>query len=94
MTSDLCAEADLRIGELQWGDSGVYFCKVVIANDLEGKNEGQMELLVLGMSTFNQSNDDWTQNTPSLIMISWLACIFVCLFGIMSTSVKTLSTCG
>ncbi|KAA8588004.1 immunoglobulin-like domain-containing receptor 2 isoform X1 [Etheostoma spectabile] len=41
-------KADLRIGELQWGDSGVYFCKVVIANDLEGKNEAQLELLVLG----------------------------------------------
>uniref|UniRef100_A0A3Q4GEL6 Immunoglobulin-like domain containing receptor 2 n=1 Tax=Neolamprologus brichardi TaxID=32507 RepID=A0A3Q4GEL6_NEOBR len=41
-------KADLRIGELQWGDSGVYFCKVVIADDLEGKNEDQVELLVLG----------------------------------------------
>ncbi|XP_035762726.1 immunoglobulin-like domain-containing receptor 2 isoform X3 [Neolamprologus brichardi] len=40
-------KADLRIGELQWGDSGVYFCKVVIADDLEGKNEDQVELLVL-----------------------------------------------
>nr|XP_046260870.1 immunoglobulin-like domain-containing receptor 2 isoform X3 [Scatophagus argus] len=40
-------KADLRIGELQWGDSGVYFCKVVISDDLEGKNEGQLELLVL-----------------------------------------------
>ncbi|XP_074515014.1 immunoglobulin-like domain-containing receptor 2 isoform X2 [Sebastes fasciatus] len=39
--------ADLRIGELQWGDSGVYFCKIVIADDLEGKNEAQLELLVL-----------------------------------------------
>lgn len=52
LVSCLCAEADLRIGELQWGDSGVYFCKVVIADDLEGKNEGQLELLVLGMTTF------------------------------------------
>ncbi|KAL0963518.1 hypothetical protein UPYG_G00307470 [Umbra pygmaea] len=41
-------KADLKIGELQWGDSGVYFCKIVIADDLEGKNEGQVELLVLG----------------------------------------------
>ncbi|XP_029386353.1 immunoglobulin-like domain-containing receptor 2 isoform X1 [Echeneis naucrates] len=41
-------KADLRIGELQWGDSGVYFCKVIIADDLEGPNEGQLELLVLG----------------------------------------------
>ncbi|XP_071333204.1 immunoglobulin-like domain-containing receptor 2 isoform X4 [Trachinotus anak] len=40
-------KADLRIGELQWGDSGVYFCKVIIADDLEGRNEGQLELLVL-----------------------------------------------
>ncbi|XP_029386354.1 immunoglobulin-like domain-containing receptor 2 isoform X2 [Echeneis naucrates] len=40
-------KADLRIGELQWGDSGVYFCKVIIADDLEGPNEGQLELLVL-----------------------------------------------
>ncbi|XP_029386356.1 immunoglobulin-like domain-containing receptor 2 isoform X4 [Echeneis naucrates] len=42
------SKADLRIGELQWGDSGVYFCKVIIADDLEGPNEGQLELLVLG----------------------------------------------
>ncbi|XP_011487706.1 immunoglobulin-like domain-containing receptor 2 isoform X4 [Oryzias latipes] len=41
-------KADLRIGELRWGDSGVYFCKVIIADDLEGKNEAQLELLVLG----------------------------------------------
>ncbi|XP_074551625.1 immunoglobulin-like domain-containing receptor 2 isoform X2 [Halichoeres trimaculatus] len=40
-------KADLRIGELQWGDSGVYFCKVVVADDLVGKNEDQLELLVL-----------------------------------------------
>lgn len=46
-------EADLRIGELQWGDSGVYFCKVVIADDLEGKNEAQLELLVLGKHFFH-----------------------------------------
>ncbi|XP_051565275.1 immunoglobulin-like domain-containing receptor 2 isoform X2 [Myxocyprinus asiaticus] len=39
-------KADLHIGQLQWGDSGVYFCKVIIADDLEGKNEGQVELLV------------------------------------------------
>uniref|UniRef100_A0A3Q3XIG5 Ig-like domain-containing protein n=1 Tax=Mola mola TaxID=94237 RepID=A0A3Q3XIG5_MOLML len=40
-------KADLRIGELQWGDSGVYFCKIIISDDLEGKNEAQLELLVL-----------------------------------------------
>lgn len=45
------SEADLRIGELQWGDSGVYYCKVVISDDLEGKNEAHVELLVLGERT-------------------------------------------
>lgn len=40
-------KADLRIGELQWGDSGVYYCKVVISDDLEGQNEDHVELLVL-----------------------------------------------
>lgn len=55
LVSCLCAEADLRIGQLQWGDSGVYFCKVVVADDLEGRNEGQLELLVLGMATFHLS---------------------------------------
>ncbi|KAG9349637.1 hypothetical protein JZ751_028085 [Albula glossodonta] len=41
-------EADLRIGQLQWGDSGVYLCKVVISDDVEGNSEAQVELLVLG----------------------------------------------
>ncbi|XP_035995049.1 immunoglobulin-like domain-containing receptor 2 isoform X2 [Fundulus heteroclitus] len=40
-------DADLRIGELQWGDSGVYFCKVIVADDLVGNDEDHMELLVL-----------------------------------------------
>ncbi|XP_071771123.2 immunoglobulin-like domain-containing receptor 2 [Centroberyx gerrardi] len=43
-------KADLRLGEVQWGDSGVYICKVVISDDLEGKNEAPVELLVLGFS--------------------------------------------
>ncbi|XP_065107972.1 immunoglobulin-like domain-containing receptor 2 isoform X1 [Paramisgurnus dabryanus] len=41
-------KADLRIGQLQWGDSGVYSCKVIISDDLEGINEDQVELLVQG----------------------------------------------
>ncbi|XP_039991004.1 immunoglobulin-like domain-containing receptor 2 isoform X2 [Xiphias gladius] len=40
-------KADLRIGEVKWGDSGVYICKVVISDDLEGQNEASVELLVL-----------------------------------------------
>ncbi|KAL4636292.1 immunoglobulin-like domain-containing receptor 2 isoform X1 [Arapaima gigas] len=40
-------KADLRIGELQWGDSGVYSCKIVISDDVEGKDEDHVELLVM-----------------------------------------------
>lgn len=41
----------MRIGEVQWGDSGVYICKVIISDDLEGQNEASVELLVLGKVT-------------------------------------------
>ncbi|XP_077420720.1 uncharacterized protein LOC144050909 isoform X2 [Vanacampus margaritifer] len=43
-------KADLRIAGVQWGDSGVYTCKVVIADDVVGQNEASVELLVLGFS--------------------------------------------
>ncbi|XP_056290610.1 immunoglobulin-like domain-containing receptor 2 isoform X4 [Pseudoliparis swirei] len=62
-------KADLRIGELQWGDSGVYFCKVVIADDLEGKNEAQLELLVLGRTG---PQDDILPEFDVEIMPEWV----------------------
>ncbi|XP_031725366.1 immunoglobulin-like domain-containing receptor 2 isoform X1 [Anarrhichthys ocellatus] len=62
-------KADLRIGELQWGDSGVYFCKVVIADDLEGKNEAQLELLVLGRTG---QQDDILPEFDVEIMPEWV----------------------
>ncbi|XP_075449707.1 immunoglobulin-like domain-containing receptor 2 isoform X4 [Ascaphus truei] len=41
-------DADLQFGKLQWGDSGLYYCLVVASDDLEGKNEDRVELLVMG----------------------------------------------
>ncbi|XP_058396138.1 immunoglobulin-like domain-containing receptor 2 isoform X2 [Diceros bicornis minor] len=41
-------DADLQIGKLMWGDSGLYYCIVTTPDDLEGKNEDSVELLVLG----------------------------------------------
>ncbi|KAI5127361.1 Immunoglobulin-Like Domain-Containing Receptor 2 [Manis pentadactyla] len=41
-------DADLQIGKLLWGDSGLYYCIVTTPDDLEGKNEESVELLVLG----------------------------------------------
>lgn len=67
------AEADLRIGELQWGDSGVYFCKVVIADDLEGKNEGQLELLVLGRPAPQSHRDFNPRSHHQIVLVFALA---------------------
>ncbi|VTJ81009.1 Hypothetical predicted protein [Marmota monax] len=43
-------DADLQIGKLMWGDSGLYYCVITTPDDLEGKNEDSVELLVLGNS--------------------------------------------
>ncbi|XP_061483998.1 immunoglobulin-like domain-containing receptor 2 isoform X4 [Rhineura floridana] len=40
-------DADLHIGKLMWGDSGLYYCLIVTPDDVEGKTEESMELLVL-----------------------------------------------
>ncbi|XP_075420522.1 immunoglobulin-like domain-containing receptor 2 isoform X1 [Tenrec ecaudatus] len=40
-------DADLQIGKLLWGDSGLYYCIITTPDDLEGKNEDSVELLVL-----------------------------------------------
>ncbi|XP_019898071.2 immunoglobulin-like domain-containing receptor 2 isoform X2 [Esox lucius] len=63
-------KADLRIGELHWGDSGVYFCKVVISDDLEGTNEAYVELLVLG-KTGTGVSDDLLPDFDVKIMPEW-----------------------
>ncbi|KAG8515757.1 Immunoglobulin-like domain-containing receptor 2 [Galemys pyrenaicus] len=44
-------DADLQIGKLMWGDSGLYYCIITTPDDLEGKNEDSVELLVLGKRT-------------------------------------------
>uniref|UniRef100_A0A671FWS2 Immunoglobulin domain-containing protein n=1 Tax=Rhinolophus ferrumequinum TaxID=59479 RepID=A0A671FWS2_RHIFE len=41
-------DADLQIGKLMWGDSGLYYCVITTPDDLEGKNEDSVQLLVLG----------------------------------------------
>ncbi|XP_023366605.1 immunoglobulin-like domain-containing receptor 2 isoform X2 [Otolemur garnettii] len=40
-------DADLQIGKLMWGDSGLYYCIITTPDDLEGKNEDFVEVLVL-----------------------------------------------
>ncbi|XP_053311483.1 immunoglobulin-like domain-containing receptor 2 isoform X3 [Spea bombifrons] len=40
-------DADLQIGTVHWGDSGLYYCLVVTSDDVEGRNEDRVELLVM-----------------------------------------------
>ncbi|XP_056142377.1 lipolysis-stimulated lipoprotein receptor isoform X2 [Lampris incognitus] len=40
-------QADLNIAQTAWGDSGVYVCSVVSAQDLTGNSEDYTELIVL-----------------------------------------------
>ncbi|XP_037609812.1 immunoglobulin-like domain-containing receptor 2 isoform X2 [Sebastes umbrosus] len=62
-------KADLRLGEVKWGDSGVYICKVVISDDLEGQNEASVELLVLG---FSGGPEDLLPGFDLKIMPEWV----------------------
>ncbi|XP_063302645.1 immunoglobulin-like domain-containing receptor 2 isoform X1 [Pelobates fuscus] len=41
-------DADLQFGNVHWGDSGLYYCLVVTSDDVEGKNEDRIEVLVMG----------------------------------------------
>ncbi|XP_040015783.2 immunoglobulin-like domain-containing receptor 2 isoform X3 [Gasterosteus aculeatus] len=80
-------KADLRIGEVQWGDSGVYICKVVISDDLEGQSEASVELLVLG---FSGVPEDLLPGFDLKIMPEWVfvsavalgSVLFLLLFGV------------
>ncbi|XP_021497147.1 lipolysis-stimulated lipoprotein receptor isoform X2 [Meriones unguiculatus] len=43
----ITGNADLTFEQTAWGDSGVYYCSVVSAQDLGGNNEAYAELIVL-----------------------------------------------
>ncbi|XP_076587290.1 immunoglobulin-like domain-containing receptor 2 isoform X1 [Chaetodon auriga] len=73
-------KADLRIGEVQWGDSGVYMCKVVISDDLEGQNEASVELLVLG---FSGVPEDLLPDFDLKIMPEWVFVTAVALGSVL-----------
>uniref|UniRef100_F6SDP9 Lipolysis stimulated lipoprotein receptor n=1 Tax=Monodelphis domestica TaxID=13616 RepID=F6SDP9_MONDO len=43
----ITGNADLTFDQTAWGDSGVYYCSVISAQDLQGNNEAYAELIVL-----------------------------------------------
>ncbi|KAM9321440.1 immunoglobulin-like domain-containing receptor 2 [Gastrophryne carolinensis] len=66
-------DADLQFGTVQWGDSGLYYCLVVVPDDLEGKNEDRVEVLVMGKTGVL---GDLLPSFEVEIMPEW---VFVCL---------------
>ncbi|XP_027286899.1 lipolysis-stimulated lipoprotein receptor isoform X2 [Cricetulus griseus] len=76
----ITGNADLTFEQTAWGDSGVYYCSVVSAQDLDGNNEAYAELIVLGR----------TSEAPELLpgfragpLEDWLFVVVVCLAGLL-----------
>uniref|UniRef100_K7EAL8 Immunoglobulin domain-containing protein n=1 Tax=Ornithorhynchus anatinus TaxID=9258 RepID=K7EAL8_ORNAN len=64
-------DADLVFEQTAWGDSGVYYCSVVSAQDLQGNNEAYAELIVLG-------EGQEPPGTPGCLLPPLLPCLSVC----------------
>ncbi|XP_037234473.1 lipolysis-stimulated lipoprotein receptor-like [Falco rusticolus] len=70
--------AELSLGPAAWGDSGVYVCTVTSTQDLEGNNEAEAELVVLG------SLPEPTHLLPGVLvgtLPDWLFVVLVALGG-------------
>ncbi|XP_063109437.1 lipolysis-stimulated lipoprotein receptor isoform X2 [Cavia porcellus] len=72
----ITGNADLTFEQTAWGDSGVYYCSVVSAQDLQGNNEAYAELIVLGRTSGVTELLPGFQAGP---MEDWLFVVVVCL---------------
>ncbi|TRY94155.1 hypothetical protein DNTS_026145, partial [Danionella cerebrum] len=68
--------ADLNIAQTAWGDSGVYVCNVVSAQDLTGNGDCYTELIVLERKS---NTTDLLPGIDLLIMEDWLLVVLVVL---------------
>ncbi|KAF7670449.1 hypothetical protein LDENG_00074440 [Lucifuga dentata] len=68
--------ADLNIAQTAWGDSGVYVCSVVSAQDLTGSSEDYTELIVLERKS---NTSDLLPGIDLLVMEDWLLVVLVVL---------------
>ncbi|KAM9224366.1 lipolysis-stimulated lipoprotein receptor isoform 1-T1 [Dugong dugon] len=72
----ITGNADLTFDQTAWGDSGVYYCSVVSAQDLGGNNEAYAELIVLGRTSGVAELLPDFQAGP---LEDWLFVVVVCL---------------
>ncbi|XP_059921315.1 lipolysis-stimulated lipoprotein receptor isoform X1 [Gadus macrocephalus] len=68
--------AELSIGQTAWGDSGVYVCSVISAQDLTGNSEDYTELIVLERKS---NTTDLLPGIDLLVMEDWLLVVLVVL---------------
>ncbi|KAM3873173.1 lipolysis-stimulated lipoprotein receptor [Diretmus argenteus] len=68
--------ADLNIAQTAWGDSGVYVCSVVSAQDLTGNSEDYTELIVLERKS---NTTDLLPGIDLLVMEDWLLVVVLVL---------------
>ncbi|XP_067094852.1 lipolysis-stimulated lipoprotein receptor isoform X1 [Osmerus mordax] len=71
--------ADLSIAQTAWGDSGVYLCSVISAQDLTGNSEDYTELIVLERKS---NTTDLLPEIDLLVMEDWLLVVLV-VFGFL-----------
>lgn len=66
-----------------WGDSGLYYCIITTPDDLEGKHEDSVELLVLGKSRPSAKSAAWTAGDVPLspAPLSRVPTAFTCCAG-------------
>ncbi|XP_028921079.1 lipolysis-stimulated lipoprotein receptor isoform X1 [Ornithorhynchus anatinus] len=77
----ITGNADLVFEQTAWGDSGVYYCSVVSAQDLQGNNEAYAELIVLG-----RTRAGGAQLLPGFeigVMPDWLFVVVVVLAALL-----------
>ncbi|KAM5236190.1 lipolysis-stimulated lipoprotein receptor [Ctenodactylus gundi] len=72
----ITGDADLTFDQTAWGDSGVYYCSVVSAQDLQGNNEAYAELIVLGRTL---GVDELLPGFQAGPLEDWLFVAVVCL---------------
>lgn len=76
-----------------WGDSGLYYCLIITPDDVEGKNEEAVELLVLGKTSCQVafSADSWCI-FPSALSLSVHLSVHHITMGVRSMSNSSCST--
>lgn len=85
-------DADLTFDQTAWGDSGVYYCSVVSAQDLQGNNEAYAELIVLGECSGPCRPGKGVRGGPLLPLLCVSLCLQLTLWALSPALLSPLCT--